>query len=190
VTHVEELFVKSLEDLANKIASGDGYETLRASLILRQLLLDDYPLVDQVNRERRLRLRFEVGVDAHGERVRQIPGVLFWSTQDTFDPDVPPLGNNLTRLVCTRAQFLSRPVLLTDGRTYSVADIISFEANVMGGVHAGSAKEDKDRALLTVGHLFGIEGLRAPLRQLQAIGRVVLKGLQPLRDQINMERQQ
>ena len=51
----------------------------------------------------------------------------------------------------------------------------------MGGVHAGSPKEEKERVLHAINGTLAIGGHRASLRQLQAIGRVVLKGLEPLR---------
>jgi hypothetical protein len=51
----------------------------------------------------------------------------------------------------------------------------------MGGVHAGSPNEEKEKVLEAVNSRFAIGGTRASLRQLQAISRVVLKGLEPLR---------
>ena len=68
------------------------------------------------------------------------------------------------------------------GKSYSVREVILFEANVSGAVHAGSAKTDKELALKQVGDSLGIGGYPLALRQLLAIARVILAALRPLRD--------
>ena len=72
-------------------------------------------------------------------------------------------------------------LMVVEGKTYSLRDIVLFEANVMGGVHAGSPKEEKEKVLQALDDTLAIGGYRTSLRQLQAISRVVLKGLDPLR---------
>ena len=181
ITYVDRLFLLALDDLEQKIASGDGYETLGASRILRQLFFDEPPLVDQVNRERRVRLQFQIAAHVFPDRVRNALG--YWEG-DGLDPDTAPPGPPSVR---TRDQFLAQPVLLQAGVTYSIADIIKFEANVMGGVHASPPREEKHKALAAVGNMFHVQGLPGSLAQLQAIGRVVLRALKPLRDQISAE---
>jgi len=52
----------------------------------------------------------------------------------------------------------------------------------MGGIHAGAQKDEKGRALKEINDHLATGGHRGSLRQLQAIGRVVLKGLVPLRE--------
>jgi hypothetical protein len=57
----ETLFLRTLDDLEARIRPGiDEYEVLLIAGLLRKLLLDDPPLIDQVNRERKLRLRFVI----------------------------------------------------------------------------------------------------------------------------------
>jgi len=72
---------------------------------------------------------------------------------------------------------------LSNGKEYSIKDIILYEANVMGGVHAGSPESEKDEILKKLEGLF-VGGYRPSLRQLKAIARVVLKALKPLRESI------
>ena len=43
------LFLKTLEDIKKKMNSRDGYEIFMIFPLLRKLLIDDYPLIDQVN---------------------------------------------------------------------------------------------------------------------------------------------
>jgi hypothetical protein len=83
--------------------------------------------------------------------------------------------------VVNRDQLLGTVLAVVNGKSYSLRDIVLFEANIMGGVHAGSPKEEKEKVLQALNSTLAIGGHRASLRQLQAVGRVVLKGLGPLR---------
>lgn len=176
-----ELFLRTLQDLQDRIISDDPYVILGASALLRKLFLDHSTLVDSVNRVDHLRLRFRVM-----PTVVAPPGVPrpnFFSAQDGIDPDTsPPLLDQPVEL--TRAQFFSMVVLVVEGHEYTIADVIKFEANVMGAVHAGSPLDDKERALEEINQRFSFVGYAASLRQVQAIGRVVLRTLGPLREKV------
>lgn len=176
----ERLFLNTMQDLRDRVASQDPYVVLVASGLLRKLLLDDAPLIDQVNRERRLKVWFEVG-EPRG-LPPGVPEPVVYSVQDGIDPDTSPPF--VTRRMVTRDQLLGYVLAKVAGRSYSLREIVLFEAHVMGGVHAGTPKDDKERALSEIFNHVGIGGHRASLRQLQAIGRVVLKGLEPLRQAI------
>lgn len=63
-------------------------------------------------------------------------------------------------------------------------DIILFEANVCGGIHAGSPKSEKEKALNRINESISIGGYVSTLRQLLAIARIILKSLNPLRQAI------
>jgi hypothetical protein len=90
----------------------------------------------------------------------------------------------LQRTTATRDQLLAYVLLRVNGQPYTLKDIVLFEAHVMGAVHAGSPNEDKQKVLLELNNRFQIGGYRSSLRQLQAIGRVIVKGLKPLRDAV------
>jgi hypothetical protein len=175
----ERLFLNTTRDLRDRVASQDPYVVLGASGLLRKLLLDDAPLIDQVNRERRLKVRFEVGESGLPPG---LPEPVVYSVQDGIDPDTAPPF--VTRRTVTRDQLLGYVLAKVAGRSYSLREIVLFEAHVMGGVHAGTPKDDKERALNEIFNHVAVGGHRASLRQLQAIGRVVLKGLEPLRQAI------
>jgi hypothetical protein len=59
-SNAEALFLNTLQDLAARAAAADEYMILGASALIRKLLIDGSPLVDQVNRNYRLRLVFEI----------------------------------------------------------------------------------------------------------------------------------
>ena len=181
--HTRLLFLHTLDRLGACISSNDPFEILDASGELRKLLLDSSPLVNQINREFKLKLRFRVG-----ETQQFPPGFpkpVIWSIQDGLDPDTAPPGRSSKEL--TRDQFLAFTVLKVRDSEFSVRDVIKFEANVMGGIHSGSPKEAKEQVLAELDRIFELGGHRASLRQLMAIGRVVLKGLEPLQLSVELE---
>jgi hypothetical protein len=56
------LFVKTLDDVTARLKASDPYEILLIAGLLRKLLLDEHPLIDQVNRVHRIKLEFRVGL--------------------------------------------------------------------------------------------------------------------------------
>jgi hypothetical protein len=99
--------------------------------------------------------------------------------QDGLDPDTAIPGKR--RYAASRDQFFQTVVTIVNDHQYTVRELVLFEANVMGAVHAGSPKTDKEHALKQVDSTIAVGGYASSLRQLQAIARVVLKALSPLR---------
>ena len=65
-----KLFLATIDDLGRLLGVGDDYAMLRASAMLRQLLLDGrLSLVHKVNARHRLRIRYPVCGRAHAERI-------------------------------------------------------------------------------------------------------------------------
>lgn len=173
------LFCRTYDDLSSRITSQDPYEVLRASALIRKLFIDDNPLVDQVNRLHKIKLSFEIGeIDTpyHREVMKDKP--LFWSLQDGLDPSTKLVTGGTATL--NRDKFFSTVVLIANGKEYTIRELIKFEANVMGGVHAGQVKTDQEKALASIAGLY-MGNARATLRQLLAVSRVILTALSPLR---------
>jgi len=184
MSNFDVLFLNVLKDLALRISDADEYNVLTAAALIRKLLIDDSPLVDQVNRQHRLKLKFEITVphpDAPGT-----PEPTLWVVLDGLDPDTAAPGK--ARKLVNRDQLFTTVLALVNGRSYTLREIVLFEANVMGAVHAGSPREEKQKVLQDVNNNFAIGGYRASLAQLKAIGRVVLKGLEPLRAAVEANR--
>ena len=179
--HIDQLFLRTLEDLEARLKSRDWYEILHISVLLRRLVLDQNPLMDQVNRERRQRIKFTVN-----DRPFPPPGPIpdFHSVEDGFDPDtsVPHLRKPIE---VSKGGLLSRPLIIYEGHTYTVKELIQHTAYVRGVLHTGEPKNQKQIALQECRQIWEIGGLEAGLRLLQTIGRVVRKGLEPLRRQIS-----
>ena len=175
-------FLDACNDLETKIQSSTEYEILKASGLLRELLLDSRPLVHQVNAQYKLKLRFEIGPG------KPLPTALgepsFWAKLDgLYPPDASP-GTQI--LVVNLDGLMATVALRTPGTTFMIRDLIDFEANVMGGVHPGIPKDNKEAQLAQIRSLF-MGDLPASLRQLKALSKVVLRGLEPLRQQIESD---
>ena len=84
----------------------------------------------------------------------------------------------------SRDQFLASVIVAADGHRYSVRDVIAFEANIMGAIHAGSADTEKEKVLRRTEEIFRVGGYPSSLGQLKAIGRVVSRALKPLRNAV------
>jgi len=159
--HSEALLLRTLGDLEQRICSTDTYEILGASSLIRKLLLDEHPLVDQANRHFRLKVLFEVT-----DPIPLPPGgptPIFETVQDGLDPDSAPPW--LPRTSLRRDQFLAHVLAKVDGHEYTVREVVLFEANVMGGVHAGSPRDAKEAALRRVEETLAVGGLPSSLRQ-------------------------
>ena len=147
---------------------------------MRQLLLDANPLVDQVNKKYQLKIVFHAGLPSPD--LQKGPNGSIWALLDGFDPETGRPGRPTA--VMTRSQFLGAKVLSNGKRIFTVHDLISFEANIKGGVHAGTPKEEKEKALEQFAEFLRYKDLRITAGQLKAIGRVVVKALYPLRQAI------
>lgn len=175
----KRLFDNTIRDIEAKLKSNDPYEILMISALLRKLLLDSYPLMDQVNEERRLKITFKVNTRPINPLLTEAD---FWSIQDGFDPDTShfSIAQDLSR-----DKMLERRVLKSDGHWFTVRDLIDFLSNVGGAVHAGKP-DDKQKVLqgisskLRIGVNFQSD-LTPVIRATMSIARVVIKGLQPLR---------
>lgn len=177
VTELESLFLHTLDELERRISGEEPYEILSASALIRKLFLDESPLVDQVNRNYKEKIRFEIGMRL--VYPTDEPQPIFSTVQDGLDPDTAITGKKCQQV--SRDQFLKTTVIVVNGQEYSIRDVILFEANIMGGVHAGAPKNEKEEVMRQLNQFFSVGGYRSSLRQLKAIGRVVLKALKPLR---------
>lgn len=57
---IEALYLSTIEDIQEKSTRGDRYQIIRASGLLRHLLIDDTALIHKVNRKYRVKISFSV----------------------------------------------------------------------------------------------------------------------------------
>jgi hypothetical protein len=168
------LFLERCKQIDTATRSSNEIDLLDLAAWLRQLLLDDTPLVHLVNRERRSKLRFVVGEfttppDAH---------TLVLSLEDRLDPETRRPG--APRKEVTLDGFLGHKILYLRGQARSVSDVIKHAAHVAGGVHRTENPSERQKLISDYAASISIGGLPGAIRQLQAIGRVALRGLRPL----------
>jgi hypothetical protein len=132
-----QLFIDTLQDIREKIASGSKYHSIRACGLLRQLLVDGSNLLARVNRPYGLKIKFVVGHLGFKETGFTTDNmVVFWK------PFLPNLSSRNSHEV-TKDQFLAIKVIKTENHLFSVFDVIDVTSNISGGVHIGDPKNDK-----------------------------------------------
>ena len=181
---VHELFLHKCDDLSNRVSSADDYTVLGASMLLRQLFLDgDKSLVDLINRKHRVRLEFVIlDTERLVELHSVLPALEFMGIQDALDPAVIP---NPPEKTVGRDEFFRTIVQVGSSKSFTVRNIVLHQANAMGGVHAGAyagePRDEREAALYRAEVSLRVGGVAPGLRQLKAIGKVVLRALRPLR---------
>jgi hypothetical protein len=169
----EELFLERCGQIERLLQSHREIELLDLGGLLRQLLLDGTPLVHKANKYR-LKLKFKVGM------FRQPPDryTAFLILEDGLDPDARAPGSPSKEV--SLDGFLGHTIIFTRGVAHTVSDVIKFAANVAGGIHHTENPKGTQKALAQFSAFYQLGGLPAGTRQLKAISRVTLKGLNPL----------
>lgn len=166
----DALFVGVYNELQARSQPRDLYENLACVRLLRQLLFDQDPLAERVNRTRRIKIRYRVTERNPPPQPENGPRLLMSIALDGLDPDTC-LRANVKALSLKRDQFLRHPVMYNYGRLVSVHDLIRYAAHKLGGVHLDD-KEDEEFARGIADDTF--------VYQVRATSRVTLKALKPL----------
>jgi hypothetical protein len=179
---VDRFFLETLDDLeARAVWGASEYSLLRASALLRELLIDDHPVVHQVNHARGMRLRF---------RVRQAPptssGLHIWLGINP-DDKVEESGSEASTTEVGIRDLLALPMVFLPSSTLTVHDLITLGSNVLGGIHLGPPRQARHQELidypLKISHgLVPIE-----LVSMVPITAVLLGGIEPLRARVRAE---
>lgn len=174
--NADDLFIQSLEDLHYSLASADEYEVLRSSLLIRQLLLDGgNSLVERVNRTHRLKIEYAITP----VRSPAAGVVATWVAGDAISPLVPSLDQpNLLRWDHLQKLIVAR----CEAHEFTVHDLIDYSAHVAGGVHKTDPRDERQAALARLQSNQSEEALSAVAATVRAIGRVILLGLDELKE--------
>ncbi len=175
-TQQEDLYLKTIDDLKNRISSHNPFDILSASANIRELFFDDPPLVELASKPYTSNFTFAVCLPAPEPPGLSEPAT--FSIQEELDPDTSRPGWPTTRL--PREQFLKIDLVNINGKKYSIRDVVVSCVTIMGRVHSGSAQWEKEKVLRAVNDQMPGGGFASSLRQIQAIGRVIIKSLAPL----------
>lgn len=181
------LFLRTVDECRQVLTAPDDYSILRSTALLRQLLLDGNRLIDVVNRSRRERVRFLVcdGWDTPYAKEVLSDNPLVFAVADGLHPERNLLPG-VPQREFNRDRFLKFPVVYASGNYYTVGDIITHCANVLGGVHVGSPKTNEEEQLSAL-QQFQIGKSPLSLRQLLPILHVVVDSLEALYQRISEE---
>ena len=175
---VDNLFLNTLKDLQTKITSNDSYQMLMAAALLRKLLIDGNSLTEQVNRNKRLRLAFTF----NDKKPLDETGLIFWSIQDGFDPDTSIA--RLSPLTVKKEGLLKSTSMVINGKVITVLALIRFLCHIQGAVHIDDPSNDEEEVLKAIEENITVGGQSPVIRSICAISRVVLKGLEPLKQEV------
>jgi hypothetical protein len=150
--------------------------------LVRQLLIDGGRLIDLVNRNLRIRLRFPVA------EVRAID-------RGATDIVIRGFGGTATPTYTNLSGFLGYQCISIHGQAFTVADVILIAANKQGGVHFDGDPESREAALINLrfqnhgvelfgGYGPGSDGIALMAHQ---IGLATLEGLAPLDEAVRSE---
>lgn len=179
----DELFRQTVAKLA-EIRDGDVDELtlLETSGRLRKLLLDGDPLVHQVNRQRRKRIRYIATDpnDAWSKTILSIgDGPMIWFMGAGISPRLASRPS-ARPISLTHDQFLALRAARIQGTDIPVKAVILQLANIEGGVHAGTPKTDMERQLAAVNEAFTVGEIGAITATIYGITEVVVHALEPL----------
>jgi hypothetical protein len=74
--------------------------------------------------------------------------------------------------------------MVLHGQQITVRDLIDQLAHIEGAVHSAAPSERREVLLREASRLLFIDGLPAGVRQIRSIARVVVRGLDPLRQTV------
>jgi hypothetical protein len=184
----DDLFLGTLDELAARTRSGaNEYDYLAASGLIRKLLIDGNPLAHEVNRTRRLRLRFEVTLDDLN-LPPELPVPAFHGRLEGISPRLRPPRPLPTERI-SRDRFLGELAFRVTGEPFTVAEVIDHCAHVQGGIHAGLPRTQRERTLAAVNDSFKVDGVGPVARTMRGIGYVTFDGLAGLASRIREDRE-
>jgi hypothetical protein len=179
-------FVNTLDELRQKCNTASNYNYVKASGILRQILIDENSLLDLVNKEYRKKILFEV-IKQSPPAPKQSIGAdgTVWTDIGMGMSFMSPSNDKSRNEMLTKDQFLKRRVISFGYQDISVLEIIKLNANKIGGVHIDTKQPTniKDWNILTGNSAMNFKGgISGGAYQINEISIIVLKALNELEE--------
>ena len=167
----DQLFLNTVQDLRSKIRTNKTYHLIRACGLCRHLLLDETPLVHQVNRKYKLPLTF------HIKDYENTP--LSHDFKGSGGRTILPLGESKKVKL---DEFLKTKLHYYGKNEFTVKEFILTAAHYYGGIHSG--KPDTKQESLSRLNKFYHKETNASFWHMNGICKVVLKAMRPLENDI------
>ncbi len=167
----DELFLKTVQDLRSKIRANKEYHLIRACGLCRHLLLDETPLVHQVNRKYKLPITF------HIKDYTDTP--LSHDYKGSGGRTILPIGESKTVKL---DEFLKTKIHFYGKNEFTVKEFITAACHYYGGIHSG--KPDIKQEYLSRLNKFYNRETNISFWHMNGICKVVLKAMKPLENHI------
>ena len=184
-------FVHTLDELRQKCNTESNYNYVKASGILRQILIDENPLLDLVNKEYRKKILFEVVKPAPLAPKQSISADgTVWTEIGMGMSFMSPSKDKSRNDMLTKDQFLKRRVITFGHQDISVLEIIKLNANKIGGVHIDIKQPNNiiDLNVLKGNSAMNFKGgITGGAYQINEISIIVLKALNELEELVKSD---
>lgn len=179
---IEKIFLHSMVDLEEILDMANTYKILRASGIIRQLLIDSNSLVDQINREYKLKIIFRVQQkpiiterkDENGKILHQ------WFLVTFIFPD----KNSKNVELLKKQDFLKYKLLSFGVDEFSVLEVIKICANKYGGIHSDDIVDEREKLLDKLNSTVSLLEFDCVIHSMHGIMKVCYEALLPLVEKI------
>jgi hypothetical protein len=182
MTEKEKLFVNTVLELEERFTKKTEYDLLKASGLIRQLLVDQNTLVDQVNKNYKLKIKFKVrkrfkfnNSDSNETKWNSLSTMMLFISPDKSSDFVELLSKD---------EFFKYQLLSHHETSFTVLDVIKICANKYGGVHIEDIEKGKSLELDRMSKLITFNGTKSVFYAIYGIIEVCLKALTPLKNTI------
>jgi hypothetical protein len=178
-----KIFLHSVNDLGERTEMANTYTILKASGIIRQLLIDGNSLYDQVNRDYKEKLMFRVqqkpkipteSVGENGQILNQWFGITF----------IYPNKESKNTELLNKDDFLKYKILNFGDEEFTVLEVIKICSNKYGGIHYENVKDEREILLDKLNSSFTLLNFDCVIYSMHGIMRVCHDALLPLSNKI------
>lgn len=168
----ERFLLESIADLDQKIAGGDRYSVIRASGLMRQLLIEG--LILRVAQRHGMKLTFRTNDFRSKPPVSNL--TFHWINLN------PTTGRTAEIIECNDRQFRAAICIRNGDIEVAVNDVIKACANAKGGVHfdTNPRRSESEQASIDIDQIISLGGEEPCLAALSSICDVFLQGSIPL----------
>jgi hypothetical protein len=171
----DKLFLVRCQEVASLLDTNDEIKLLDLSRLIRQLMIDDQPLVGVVNRKpQKIGLSFRVGAFTY----RPDKYTAFMSLEDGVDPKKRYPGAPVVTL--NQGEFLNHPVIYSHPFEVTIKQVVQYISNVAGGIHYDPIPKKKHAVMARLSQRVLRRGFSMGIVMLRDISTVMLRGLEPL----------
>ncbi|WPR73056.1 hypothetical protein SLW70_08045 [Flavobacterium sp. NG2] len=175
----EKILLNIICDLQERFEKLTEYDLLKASGLIRQLIVDTNPIIEQVNKNYKLKIVYRVQkrfkmpagkIDEDGTIWKPLYGMTF----------IAPKEDSSNIELLKKDEFFKYELLHYNGESFSVLDIIKICANKYGGIHYDETKNQKELLIDTTHFGLTFNNSSSVLQSMYSIIEICLEAFNPL----------